>query len=432
MKRKFWVIIIIAIFIISSACAALDFTSQFWAPETDEINLSDNSVDGENAQSGGADEKEDQSADTSDEEGNDEAASDQPESGEPTSLSDIDKHLENIDKFLASLTVDQISAVNVDIMPGNEGDNIHGSGLVPGGSFSAADIVWTGQTTLSFEENITIEDLIDCTLDNPHINLKVFCSQDREPETSNQYLFIWFATMETIPTYDPSLSMSLFWGFDSDGDPKNDFVASELNPLDFWQGLDRTHVVDYSPQVGWSYSIFADLGSGFVPVQSNAIMILQDNFFGILGSEQEFNFKEISSNGGVHIHNGTWSLESTAANTAWTGDPIAGPVGFNTNSILHLNVDPDLFLLNLTDGSVLCDTDKCSLVYHPEENSDQKSFYACECKGCTSIEDCFCAIYTQPSYPREGNQEWSMGIGDKIFEPDENSRYKCYCIHKEE
>jgi len=347
---------------------------------------------------------------------------------ESSSLSEMDRRFENIDKFLRSLSIDQISLENMNVIPGLEGDNIHGTGLEPEGYTPEADIIYTGQTILSLEEGVTIDDLIDCTIDNPHVNLKVFCSQDRVPETSSQYFFIWFATAETIPTYDPSRSMTLFWGFDSDGNPDNDFLSSDQVPLDFWQGLDRTHVVDYSPQVGWSYSIYADLGSGFVPVQSNAIMILQDNFFGIMGSNQEFNFEEISSNGGVHIHDGTWSLESTAANTAWSGNPVLGPIDFDTNSILYLNVDPELFLLNLSDDSVLCDTGRCSLVYHPEESSGQRSSYTCECNGCTSVENCYCAMYTQSSYTRVGHLEWSRIIVDTIYEPDENSRYKCFCV----
>ena len=352
--------------------------------------------------------------------------------GEPSNLVARidDERLKAADTFFYSLGARDTSQDQFFVESAPEGDNIHGTGQEPGGYTPSADIIYTGNFILKYPDGRTIDDFLTCGYQNPHLNLQVLCSADREPPTTSRYSVSWYSTIDPIPVFDQNQTISLFWGFDSDGEPENNLAANENFPLDFWQGLDRIHAADYQPQVGWGYTIYANFGAGFDPQPSSSIMVTYENLVALVVPDTEVDPDIATSNGGIHIHSGDWSVESTGANTAWTGNPQEPLRGFNQNSQIDLALDlieihtaPDL-----GSSVTYCGMDLCDMKFAGFGSSDTLRYW-CACDGCTNQEDCTCKLFQQFSISFGMGGSWiAVADQEEEYSPLKFESYRCFCV----
>jgi len=430
MNNKRWPLIILSIFLTIFMLFSLGCTKPKTNPETsiseqDGEPLTSDEVDKDQAD--GSDES--TSADSAEET---EAQEGDSETGVTFSFISIDARLVALDNFMRSMGIDNASLENMVINEEPENDNIHGTGDEPGGYTPEVDIIYSGSAIIHLENNVSLDNILECWSFNPGINAGVFCSDDKASESSSELVINWFATAEPIPLFDDSRSVMLFMGYDSNGDPGDDFQPHSLFPFDFFQGLDRVYMADYSPQIGWGFTVLANLGNGFTPVQSNGIGVVRDNLFILFTSTSEVDPSVAGSSGGIHIHDGSMSLESTGANVFPNGDPTLPPDPFNPESImsLEMDIDPDELAPFLPPNFALCGIRKCK---YKTEFGEESMLTSCECQGCTDEPGCTCNLFIRKiAYPTSISEyTWNhiAGPGDLYPHNVGNDYWNiCFCV----
>jgi hypothetical protein len=103
--------------------------------------------------------------------------------------------------------------------------------------------------------------------------------------------------------------------FDTDGDPGNNYLASEAYPRDFFQGTDRWYQLTGAPATGWDFSVHGMVGGMPVHVASNATVLAFANGLVLLAPLDELG---VADDIGFRItafrHEGNWLADD------WSGD----------------------------------------------------------------------------------------------------------------
>ena len=424
LNNKRWPLVILSVLLTIFMLISLGCTRPKTDPET-----SVSEQNGDSIKNDSGDSTDSSGSGNNEETKQEEKATDIPEA---FSFAEIDNRLVSLDDLLRSIGIDDAFLDNMVINEEPENDNIHGTGDEPGGYTPEADIIYSGSAIIHLENNVSLDNILECWSFNPGINAGVFCSDDKESESSSELVINWFATAEPIPLFDDSRSVMLFMGYDSNGDPGDDYQPDPQFPKDFFHGLDRVYMANYSPQIGWSYMVLANLENGFTPVQSNGIGVIRDNLFILFTSTSEVDPSVAGSSGGIHIHDGSMSLESTGANVFPNGDPTLPPDPFNPESIMWLEtaINPDELAPFLPPGFTLCGIRKCK---YKTEFGEESMLTSCECQGCTDEPGCTCNLFIRKiAYPTSISEyTWNhiAGPGD-LYPHNVGDDYWiiCFCV----
>ena len=437
MGKKNIILAVILLFIVSSACAALNsgygIESLFkkkgeWdeeesdgperVKEPDPNNQSQSSKEGES----------DSSEDTT---------------GQSSDVNFLFAHrlddplFESLDEVLDMIFREQPleARANITVNEETKGDNIFSkSSIVPGGHDPASDIILSGHFRLDFPIDTSIppmEARVPCGMETTiEDQLKVLCTGTKLSSEIKTWYIFFMAFQDRIPLADETRHRTLAVVLDSDQKPENNFSASAEWDYDLFQDTDLWYLFDYSPQNGWKSSVLRADGT---EVESEAKALIYRNTFSVVIPGNELVSKNPGWRGSASSHEGLYLAENYFGNVTLEL-PTLGPIPVKTESFTTLYIPENGMETWLEGGDKLCQWSGCKFGYNL---SDQVRSTWCECDGCTNNSACECALFTSDPLRGSGSRDgtsfiyWTRTANqNEPYPSDTWNLTKCFCVEK--
>lgn len=156
------------------------------------------------------------------------------------------------------------------------------------------------------------------------VNALTVCDAFDNPLQPGPYVVIGHVLKGDVPLRDDTNVYQYGFVFDSDGDPENDLVANPPFIGDFFQGTDFWHVLDYTPGVSWTLSVYELRNQVAQPIDGVARAIVDGNTITALVPKNALSAEIPGYRVTVHCHQGDFG--ETLPTTADTEPPIEEPL----------------------------------------------------------------------------------------------------------
>jgi MYXO-CTERM domain-containing protein len=157
------------------------------------------------------------------------------------------------------------------------------------------------------------------------VNALTVCDAFGNPLEPGAYVVIGHVLKGDVPLRDDTNVYQYGFVFDSDGDPENDLVANPPFTGDFFQGTDFWHVLDYTPGVFWTLSVYELANQIAQPTDGFARAIVAGNTMTALVPKSALPAEAPGYRLTVHCHQGDFgeSLPTTADTEPPVEEPLA-------------------------------------------------------------------------------------------------------------
>jgi hypothetical protein len=172
------------------------------------------------------------------------------------------------------------SRPNIDFHIDTVGNNIYPDPAIePEGYQSFTDIIAWGGAWMQFQPDSTTPTLYEiwpAGYHDPDLNSWTVYPDNWQPYDGNEWYWTFIILDGDVPFTHNSLACTYASVSRTDDNPDNDYVPSELYPLDFNQNTDRWDTTWYTPGANWTYMATGDnfqelTTSGFVFVYRNVV-----------------------------------------------------------------------------------------------------------------------------------------------------------------
>lgn len=181
--------------------------------------------------------------------------------------------------------------------------------------------VYAFETELTQDDIDRIDGVYPC---GTSVNALTVCDAFGNALEPGSYVVIGHVLNGDVPLRDDTNVYQYGFVFDSDGDPENDLVANPPFTGDFFQGTDFWHVLDYTPGVFWTLSVYEVRNQVAQPIDGVARAIVAGNTITALVPKSALPAETPGYRVTVHCHQGDFG-ESLPTN-ADTEPPIDEPL----------------------------------------------------------------------------------------------------------
>ncbi len=313
MKKKNWIIFILAVFILGNACVVLDGLLGDW----DDFNPSDYSMEDESSRIDAADKDEEQPQEVAgDDVDADEGDTENSESEEAKGQEDVppveDDRLQVIMDY-SGLTHEQKVKIWLAYWDDPEADWIsHIAEIILTTALDETDLRIMVGIILRLNDNATTRyfgnTLFPC--DSEIEGGFVVCTDDPLPIEPGDVIMFVMKLAAKVPPANPDRHYTYAVVVDADGDPSNNFIFNPPYNWDYFQNTDRWYALNWNPDMSeWTLSV-ADFAQQEYISPSAARAVVMDDTITFFIPATEFSIEYPTYRMTAFGDDGTFSQES--------------------------------------------------------------------------------------------------------------------------